>query len=359
MANNESNPIPPGASVSVMSRIIQVALCFVLIGAITGGLGWSLARARTPDPARAVQPGNVSAMTNANGIPYVVNPEWVVERMAADDPKLVIVDLSPIAAYNQEHVPGAVHGWWQDGTDQNRPTFGQRLTDEASPDDRERWFQSLGIGPESTVVVYDNNHDRDAARMVWLLSYSGVPNATVLSGGIGAWKGALLETTSVSTTPGEGATIPVQPADEIIMTTDELARRLGDPSLVIIDGRTESERQDTLNDTILVGQIPGAIPVQWPVLMGNSGAVLRSTADLEAIFSQIGLAKGQEIVVYGRFGTESGLLWLALTSAGYTNVRIYDAGWSYWAARGDLPIEVDPDAPNIYASSARTSRIVA
>jgi hypothetical protein len=152
LANNESNPIPPGASVSVMSRIIQVALCFVLIGAITGGLGWSLARARTPDPARAVQPGSVSTMTNATGIPYVVNPEWVVERMAADDPNLVIVDLSPIAAYNQEHVPGAVHSWWQDGTDQNRPTFGQRLTDEAFPDDRERWLALVPVARDRTRV---------------------------------------------------------------------------------------------------------------------------------------------------------------------------------------------------------------
>ena len=124
----------------------------------------------------------------------------------------------------------------------------------------------------------------------------------------------------------------------MVIATAELASRLDNPALSLVDIRTPAERADSLNDTIRTGAIPSSIPIPWSQLILDQSGQLRSNDDLRAIFAGAGISPDQEVVLYGQFGSDTGLVWLALRLAGYGTIRVYDEGWALWASRPDLPI---------------------
>src|SRR3954451_6942727 len=85
-----------------------------------------------------------------------------------------------------------------------------------------------GIGPGVLAVAYGTMGDPE--RLWWLLRHFGHDDCGVLLGGIDAWAGPL-ETGVPPTVPG--AFVPVERADDTVGAA-ELARRLGDPSLLLV-----------------------------------------------------------------------------------------------------------------------------
>jgi 3-mercaptopyruvate sulfurtransferase SseA len=66
---------------------------------------------------------------------------------------------------------------------------------------------------------------------------------------------------------------------------------------------------------------------------------LKPAATLAALARDAGLTPALEIVIYGRYGVDAALPWLALRHAGFPGAIVYDRGWVEWAGRPDLPIE--------------------
>ena len=48
----------------------------------------------------------------------------------------------------------------------------------------------LGVGPDTTVVAYDDGSGVPASRLWWMLDALGHPSVRVLDGGIAAWRAA-------------------------------------------------------------------------------------------------------------------------------------------------------------------------
>ncbi len=186
--------------------------------------------------------------------------------------------------------------------------------------------------------MYDNNASERAAWFLWLLRTNGFENSWLLDGGYGAWIGAgnPSSTESASLEKVADPTPTWIPANEI--ETGELAERIDDPTLTIIDARTPEQQQDTVNETIRVGQIPGSWSVPATSVVREDGT-FKSPDELREVFAPLGLQPDGEIVIYGRFGTETGQVWLALHLAGYHNLRVYDDGWVHWGWDKSLPIE--------------------
>jgi len=64
-----------------------------------------------------------------------------------------------------------------------------------------------------------------------------------------------------------------------------------------------------------------------------------TTAALVAAYSQIIPSKDTLVIVHCRTGHQASQTYFVLKRLlGYTNVRWYDAGWTEWAARRELPI---------------------
>lgn len=348
-------PRPQPALPSWQRRLATSASVVLVASILLGGTGLAIDRIRHTPIVPLMPSAGLLDGTNTSTQTLLVDPGWLVDRRSDAATPPLIIDLSNRTQYETEHIPGAIHGWWQDGMELHAPGYGELVSDRTGPLARQRWMQSLGITRESAIVAYDDAGGRDAARLVWMLGFIGIDNASVLNGGLAAWKSFGLPVSSVNTAaPDVEVVSPGQDLDRLI-ATDELVRRLGDPALTIVDVRSEAETRDDLNDTIRIGRIPRSRALPWTSLYAADGIRIRPLDDITAILAAAGLAPEDEIVLYGRFGIDTGRVWLALSAAGYSHVRIYDEGWVTWAASPDLPIDPVPDQTVIYASSVGSS----
>jgi len=116
----------------------------------------------------------------------------------------------------------------------------------------------------------------------------------------------------------------------------ELAGRLGDSALTILDVRRDEEYDGSRGAPCdpRQGHIPGAKQVEVSLLFAGPG-MPRPAADIQAL---VGLEEGAEIVAYCHSGSRSALATLALRFAGY-RARNYAGSWHEWSRHADLPLE--------------------
>ena len=106
---------------------------------------------------------------------------------------------------------------------------------------------------------------------------------------------------------------------------DELASRLDDAELAILDVRSEDEYSGAGGYPCdpRQGHIPGTRHLDYREILGRSGEELRAL---------LGLPEGAEIVCYCHSGQRSALAVTALGAAGY-RARNYEGSWHEWSRR--------------------------
>lgn len=119
------------------------------------------------------------------------------------------------------------------------------------------------------------------------------------------------------------------------VTTGELARRLGEPGLVLLDVRGPDEFAGDLVPPCdpRAGRIPGARNV--------SVSLLLEAGDAASVRALVGEPAGTEVVAYCHSGSRSGLAVHVLTAAGYA-ARNYAGSWHEWSRDPTLPVETGP-----------------
>jgi Rhodanese-related sulfurtransferase len=100
--------------------------------------------------------------------------------------------LSRRSVYDQLHIPHALHVQPKLLVRQEEQAMGL-LPDQAG---LEQLISYLNISPEHHVVVYDDEGGAWAGRLIWNLHCLGFENTSLLNGGIHAWLGAGLPTSS-------------------------------------------------------------------------------------------------------------------------------------------------------------------
>jgi thiosulfate/3-mercaptopyruvate sulfurtransferase len=169
-----------------------------------------------------------------------------------------------------------------------------------------------GIGAGVFVVAYGNGGGPE--RLWWLLRHVGHREAAVVDRGLDAWLGPLAA--------GEERVEPAQfitraeTADTI--EADELAARLGEPGLVVVDARVPPRFRGEPNPIDRVfGRIPGAVNAPWNEPLPD-------------------LPDG-ELVAYCGSGVTASVVVHRLALAGLP-ARLYPGSWSEWEQLG-LPVE--------------------
>jgi thiosulfate/3-mercaptopyruvate sulfurtransferase len=174
-----------------------------------------------------------------------------------------------------------------------------------------------GIGPGAFVVAYGTGGG--AERLWWLLRHFGHEDVAVLAGGLDAWRGPV----SAGDEKVEPALFEPRPRAGDTIDADELAARLDDLSLVVVDARVPERFRGEPNPIDRVpGRIPGAVNLPWP----DNGEPPRAVLEAD------------EIVAYCGSGVTACVPLLALAHAGRPDAKLYAGSWSDWESR-DLPVE--------------------
>ena len=252
------------------------------------------------------------------------------------DDKLLVVDLGKFAAYNEAHVPGAVHLPYSCIVRAEQPAMGLLPT----PEQLSRVFGQLGLTPDTHVVAYDHEAGGRASRLLWTLDIIGHRHRSLLNGGIHAWvnDGHHAEAGINEPHTREYNAEIVHP--ELIADKRYLLEHLHDPEVVLLDTRSANEFSGEDKRAERGGHIPGAVNLETLLTM-DGGNHLRLLPDdkLKDMLGRLGVTPDKEIIVYCQTHHRSAHTYVLLKHLGYPRVRGYDGSWSEWGNDLSLPIE--------------------
>ncbi len=252
-------------------------------------------------------------------------------------PDAVLLDARPRAAYEAGHLPGAIHA---------DPDRHLAAPDDAAKGGRhplpplERWSKQVGewgIGPDSVVVVYDDQAGANAAsRAWWMLRAIGHERVAVLDGGLRA---AGLALTTEIPTPTPRGPYPVHGWQRGTVDMSEVDSRRNDPRWKVLDVRSVARyRAEVEPIDPIAGHIPGAINL--PFTENLEGDVFKHADALHAQYRHLlGDTPVERLIVHCGSGVTACHTLLALEAAGLHGASLYVGSWSEWCRNDDKPRE--------------------
>jgi thiosulfate/3-mercaptopyruvate sulfurtransferase len=255
-------------------------------------------------------------------LPQVVDAAWLAEHLH----EVVVGDVRGPNAHMRGHIPGSrplVLG-------SPPPAADEASVLEVAKEVALR-LRRHGITGEEKLVLVDRGDGVGAMPAAQMAELAGHPNVAILLGGIAGWPGELA-TGAVELEPVRDASL--HPNARAFPTRQELASRLDDPSLTILDVRRAEEYSGKAGSACdpRQGHIPGARRLQVDELFGTDG-MPKPADEIRAL-----VGDAQEIVAYCHSGSRSALATLALRSAGY-DARNYAGSWHEWSRHPELPLE--------------------
>lgn len=264
---------------------------------------------------------------------YFVSTQWVAKHK-----KIVLIDTRSVVDYAAGHITGAINfpagipisSYWFTRKEGN-PAVDLTFT-VPTPTEFIKLVNSLGITPKTTVVTYGADNAADfgfAVRLAWTLQLYGHQKAYVMDGGFPKWQ---VEYAAQVTTVAKEPTANTK-SYAITGYSDIVATKYDVLSVV-----NENPANTMIFDTLGVGHydaghILGATYLTWTDMFEDNDEgikVLKSEADLVALFEGLGITKDKTIITYCAGGFTSGHVMQVLRALGYPSVRNYVNSWSEW-----------------------------
>jgi thiosulfate/3-mercaptopyruvate sulfurtransferase len=277
----------------------------------------------------------------------LVSCDWLAHRL--NDPAIRVIEVSSLPSdetYRAGHIPGAVLWYWKDAlwheTDREFPL----------PEEMARRLGSIGVGPDTTVVLY-GDPVQFGVYAFWVLTMGGHPDVRMLDGGRKRWTadGRPLSQEVPSVTP---VSYPAQVGDSSSRVgRDDVRAGLGRSDRLLLDVRTPEEyagqwvgiSADANHGAERAGRIPGAVHLYFREFL-NEDDTFKHSWDLRQLCSRVGIplrgdgAVDKETVAYCRLSHRASLAWFALRYLlGQEKVRIYDGSWTEWGSIVGFPVE--------------------
>ena len=261
----------------------------------------------------------------------LVSPQWLSAHLK--DANLRIVDLRDEKAYRRAHIPGAVHFPSGNLFAKVNGVVGMlppvRIVAEK--------LARAGIGPETTVVAYDDARGLYATRLFWALDYIGQGKGRVLDGGWAYWRVLKLPVSSRVPRVAEARLTP-KPRPELLAGLEWMRRHIKSSGTVYVDSRSFFEYRGVTRYAKYRGHIPGAVSFEWKGHMRPSGTMLPAK-ELLAKFKSLGVTPDKEVAVYCQVMVRAAHSYFTLKWLGFPRVRGYDGSWAEWGNRDDTPKE--------------------
>lgn len=282
----------------------------------------------------------------------LVSAQWLADHLGADD--LVVVDASVVSFTQPNGKPGSLSGHEQYIAEGHIPgaVFADLIEEFSDPDgrypftrpDAERFAAAagtLGIGPDTNVVVYDTALGQWAARFWWLLRAFGHDAAAVLDGGLTAWRAdeRPLERGHVERAPL--AFDAVERPDSWVDKAYVERVVSGEEDAALVCSIPPKEFTGEISSRSRPGVIPGSRSLPAGRLVDRNTRTALPDAELLDLFAPV--LDAPRIVAYCNGGIAAAAAALQLVRLGETDVAVYDGSLNEWAA--------DPEAPLVTAAT--------
>jgi thiosulfate/3-mercaptopyruvate sulfurtransferase len=232
-----------------------------------------------------------------------------------------------LSLYQQGHIPGAHY------LDLDKDLCGPRAEHGGRhplPDSNVfvARLASLGIGPDTNVVVYDDSRLAFSARLWWMMRSVGFKSPQLLNGGYQAW---LALGFSPETTTPQGCACPIMVGRGFSGVCDiDGLRSAQDRGALVVDSR-EALRYQGLEEPIdpVAGHIPGAINRPWQAMTAADGRLAGSSAQRNNMAEVL---DADELVVYCGSGVTACVNLFVLAQLGREDAVLYAGSWSDWCS---------------------------
>jgi thiosulfate/3-mercaptopyruvate sulfurtransferase len=277
----------------------------------------------------------------------LVSAEWLAERL--DDPQIVILDASFFLPaqnrnareeYRSTHLPGA-RFFDIDEVADRESSLPHMLP---PPHKFAKAAGALGIGNETTVVVYDSNYYMASARAWWTFRVFGHERVAVLDGGLGRWQALGLPVEDRPVSPlcrGFDAGFRA----ELVRGQAQILGLNQQPAFQLLDARSsgrfegiEAEPRAGLRS----GHIPGSRNLFFRELVDESSLCLKPPDALSERFRRAGIDPQRPVVTSCGTGVTAAILAFGLYQIGNRDVAVYDGSWTEWGSLSDAPVETGP-----------------
>lgn len=202
----------------------------------------------------------------------------------------------------------------------------------------------LGIGDDTWVVVYDDNHFMASARVWWTFHVFGHGKVSVLDGGFRRWRELGLPCDSGAGEPAPRVFTP-RYRPELVRNLAAMRKLAGAPGIQVLDARSPGRFQGHDPEPrpgLKSGHIPGSLNLPFLNLIDGETGCLRSWEELAEAFNNAGIDVARPVTTTCGSGITACILALALQELGRADTAVYDGSWSEWGAQDDTPVATGP-----------------
>jgi len=274
----------------------------------------------------------------------LVSTDWLEDHLA--DPDLRIIEVCSLPddrTYNEGHIPGAMWVYWKSAC------WHETDRDFVTPEAMARRFGSMGIGPQSTVVLY-GDPVQYGSYAFWTFTMAGHRNLRLLDGGRRKW---VMEGRPLSRTVRRfpAAAYPTPLANASMRVGRRNVRdNLGQQRRLLLDVRSPEEYSgERVSEYTFpvdygaerTGRIPGAVHLYYKELL-NADDSFKSPDQLRQVLDAAAVAPDRvdDVVCYCRLSHRATIAWIALGQIlGHNNIKIYDGSWTEWGSIVGYPVE--------------------
>lgn len=249
-------------------------------------------------------------------------------EQALKEETVVLVDARPSEAYWQGHIPGARHF--------DPVLLSLQRTDAGSLDRFHSllgWaLSTLGLTPDSRVVVVGAQNDAPTAKVAWALAYAGVQRIGLLDGGLAGWQGEQTPAASQWAT----SRFKLNPQTEYLATADDVLGAV-QRGAIILDARSREEFDGQRSNAGRKGRVPGARFWDNSPELDDGGRYASADVINEHAVS-VGASANDAAIVYCGGGGRAARTFVALQLAGRP-AAVYPASWLEWGVEQRYPVQ--------------------
>lgn len=259
--------------------------------------------------------------------------------------KIVLIDVRDKDSFVEGHIPGAV----------NIPEIFSYLsmsTEEGLKQIEEMFIPKLnhaGVTNNKPVVFYSDNLSSSygaASRGYLILTYLGHKSAGIYSKGLNEWLLSHEKIEFGDVSPRTGNFVP-DINHNIFVTKNDVLDAVNNSKIKLLDDRDEEEWIGISSSPYgkdfapRKGRIKGAKWIAWHKFLKREkeSVCFRPKESILELCAEQEIYPDDELIIYCFKGSRASNTYLALITAGFTNVKVYFASWNEWSRDPSLPIE--------------------